>query len=484
MRQVCFPYFFLLFFLPLLSLAQATVVSGNTCQPGYTITIDYQSGWLKSSRQIIKGKWENQSFSVSPELTGPVWASLGFDSAQWSFPLQPGIWEFNFDCRERPNRLMASHDSAQWRADFAFFHRYFYSDSFNDSAVFSSISEYGIDAWEDRIYKARKKQYEYMTALRKSKSDQDPGLLWMKALSKYTYYAQLFGFSLEQASRAITPGVKAIPAAMLQDIKPPAPEDDQWLLLPTYKHYLVNYVLYQTASEGLFKQSGKPAVWLPFAIPVINRVGGAKAKEFLVCFFLEKYGFIMDPLTLRKYWDLLAKQPNGAVQRRSLEPFLKEALAKKPESVKTAKKTSPESDENVLMLDLNGEPVRLEDFRGKVVYVDFWASWCGPCKQQFPYSKDLHEKFSQKQLKQVVFLYISIDDQEDRWKAAIQQFGLEGKHAISRGGWSSPVTRKFGISSIPRYMLIGKDGRVVDDNAKRPSDPAIFDDIIKLIEIP
>jgi hypothetical protein len=96
----------------------------------------------------------------------------------------------------------------------------------------------------------------------------------------------------------------------------------------------------------------------------------------------------------------------------------------------------------------------------------------------------LHDKFNSKQLKNMVFLYISIDDQEDRWKAAIQQFGLEGKHAISKGGWGAPVTRKYGISSIPRYMIIGKDGRIIDDNAKRPSDAAAFDDLIKVLETP
>jgi hypothetical protein len=84
----------------------------------------------------------------------------------------------------------------------------------------------------------------------------------------------------------------------------------------------------------------------------------------------------------------------------------------------------------------------------------------------------------------MVFLYISIDSKEDLWKAAIQQFGLEGKHAISKGGWSAPITRKYGITSIPRYMIIGKDGRIIDNDAKRPSDPAVFDDLTKMLEMP
>jgi thiol-disulfide isomerase/thioredoxin len=480
----CFQVFVLCVFLYFEGFSQSLKVQGNTCDDGPSFTMEYQTGWLASDLQVAKGEWLLRKYSVSADVNKPSWVTLRFDSLEWSLPLGPGSWQFNLDCRDRTMRWQAADDSAQWRADVAFFYRYFYSSSFAYDAVFSSLSEYGIDAWEDRLFKARKKQLEYMQALRPGKDDADQGLRFMKAISKFTYLSQLYGFPIEQAQRAMVPAVKALPAVMTDGLKGPLPEDDQWISIPAYRKFLVNYVWYQTASEGLFKLSGAPEVWLPFVFPVIQRTGGPQAQSFLTCFFLERYGKVMDPLTLNKFWDALSKQSDGARYRRALEPVLSESLKKKPEPAGKVKPQPKSKDEKAIMVDLNGESVSFDDFKGKVVYVDFWASWCGPCKQQFPFSKSLHDKFSPKQLKNIVFLYISIDDQEDKWKAAIQQFGLEGKHAISKGGWNSPITAKYGIRSIPRYMIIGKDGRIIDEDAKRPSDPAIFDDLIKVLETP
>ena len=65
------------------------------------------------------------------------------------------------------------------------------------------------------------------------------------------------------------------------------------------------------------------------------------------------------------------------------------------------------------MEDMNGQQIFLSDFEGKVLYIDIWASWCGPCRKQFPYSKELKNKFSKKQLKKIKFIYISIDNDYD-----------------------------------------------------------------------
>jgi thiol-disulfide isomerase/thioredoxin len=158
-----------------------------------------------------------------------------------------------------------------------------------------------------------------------------------------------------------------------------------------------------------------------------------------------------------------------------------EALTAKAAEKKAEKTVAKTKSNYPVLLNADGKEVFIDQFKGKVVYVDFWASWCGPCRQQFPFSKKLHESMSKKELDKIVFLYISIDDNEATWKKAVEQNALQGINVISRGGWSSEVCKYFKISSIPRYMILNKDGKVVEENAKRPSDETLRDDLLKLM---
>jgi len=84
-------------------------------------------------------------------------------------------------------------------------------------------------------------------------------------------------------------------------------------------------------------------------------------------------------------------------------------------------------------VNLKGEKATLDDFKGKVVYLDVWASWCGPCRAEFPFSKQLHERLTDKQKEKVVFLYLSIDEKEMTWKNALTALQLIGEQGWSPG---------------------------------------------------
>jgi thiol-disulfide isomerase/thioredoxin len=140
---------------------------------------------------------------------------------------------------------------------------------------------------------------------------------------------------------------------------------------------------------------------------------------------------------------------------------------------------SPETPEFTLN-DINGQKVHLSDFKGKVVYLDIWASWCGPCIYEMKNSGPLKKHF--KDNNNVVFVYISIDSDLESWKAAVKKRSIHGVNLISREGLEDNIIEKFKTSSIPRFILIDKNGNIADNDAKRPSEgELIINDIEKLL---
>ncbi len=116
--------------------------------------------------------------------------------------------------------------------------------------------------------------------------------------------------------------------------------------------------------------------------------------------------------------------------------------------------------------DLTGKMVSLTDFKGKIVYLDIWASWCGPCLMEIPHAKKLKEQLEEKD---VVFLYVSIDENEEAWKKLVTEKELKGVHLISKGNFNSDISKLYNVRGIPRYFIIDKEGKIADNNAKRPS---------------
>ena len=120
--------------------------------------------------------------------------------------------------------------------------------------------------------------------------------------------------------------------------------------------------------------------------------------------------------------------------------------------------------------DVNGKMVSLSDFKGKVVLVDVWATWCGPCRGEIPHLKKLEEEMHGKD---VVFLGVSVDEAKDKqkWLDFIEKEGLKGIQLLA-GGWSK-ITKDYKINGIPRFMVFDRNGNIVSVDAPRPSNPAL-----------
>lgn len=116
-----------------------------------------------------------------------------------------------------------------------------------------------------------------------------------------------------------------------------------------------------------------------------------------------------------------------------------------------------------------GGKTKLEDLKGKYVYIDVWATWCGPCRAEIPSLKKVEEKY---QGKNIEFVSISIDVDKDfeKWKTVVKDKELGGIQLFADKNWNSDFIKAFGITSIPRFILIDPSGNVVDADVARPSD--------------
>ncbi len=127
-----------------------------------------------------------------------------------------------------------------------------------------------------------------------------------------------------------------------------------------------------------------------------------------------------------------------------------------------------------------GGKTKLEDLRGKYVYIDVWATWCGPCRQEIPFLQKVEAKYEGKKIE---FVSISIDEAKDhaKWVKFVTDKQLGGIQLMADKNWLSDFIKSYGINSIPRFILLDPEGKVISADADRPSDANLVVQLDKLL---
>ena len=137
----------------------------------------------------------------------------------------------------------------------------------------------------------------------------------------------------------------------------------------------------------------------------------------------------------------------------------------------------------ISVMDDQGNPFSLEDQKGKVVYIDIWATWCGPCIKGFPHYERLMEGLAE-QMDDITFLFISVDKDTGKWQDFLKEKDLpEGIHLIEKAdGQHLSIYETYKIWGIPRYIILDREGRIIDANAPGPFSKKISRTLLDTID--
>jgi thiol-disulfide isomerase/thioredoxin len=162
---------------------------------------------------------------------------------------------------------------------------------------------------------------------------------------------------------------------------------------------------------------------------------------------------------------------NGYISNTN-DPKLKENLTTIYNNIKAVEigELSPKFDYE----NHKGGKTSLESLKGKYVYIDVWATWCGPCIKEIPSLQKVEEQYKDKN---IVFVSLSVDAEKDhdKWRTFVAEKKLGGIQLLADKEFNSEFIQAFGITAIPRFILIDPNGNIVNSQAPRPSETALID---------
>lgn len=202
-------------------------------------------------------------------------------------------------------------------------------------------------------------------------------------------------------------------------------------------------------------------------------------QEWLKIGFLKSYSRRIKPQETVAFYEIVDK-----VEASLSDAGYKRLCKKIMSFINRYPVSIPDEVLNYKLLTTSNNEISLQQIldanKGKVIYVDFWATWCGPCVEMLPYSKKLKSIPTGKDIKVV---YISLDYTADAWQKGLKKYELlaEQNFLLSKVGEPSLIEKYFNVDSIPRYLIIDKEGKLINANAPRPDRVSLLEGIIGLL---
>lgn len=231
------------------------------------------------------------------------------------------------------------------------------------------------------------------------------------------------------------------------------PIDADLLALKEYKSFLPN-AIETLSNKGKTLASNSTEQHVNYVDAAIK---DEKVAEFLTDEFV--YNFV-DHNGLDEADKLIAMYRKHVKDAKSIEKF--DALCAKWEKLRSGNPSAA----SFSYPDINGKTVSMADLKGKYIYIDVWATWCGPCRGELPALKELEEKYAGKDIH---FVSMSCDKNKKAWENMVTKDELKGIQLHM--GTDKTFMDAYLINGIPRFILLDRDGKIISANMTRPSDP-------------
>lgn len=167
----------------------------------------------------------------------------------------------------------------------------------------------------------------------------------------------------------------------------------------------------------------------------------------------QTFAYDIDPTTVEPLYNGLHEKVKSS--------YFGQAIKKSLDAAKTTAIGSKAPD--FTLNDINGNPVSLSSFKGKYTLIDFWASWCGPCRVENPNVVKAYHAYKSKGFE---ILGVSLDEKKDKWEQAIKHDNLDWPQVSDLKGWESSVAALYEVRAIPMNFLLDKDGKIIAKNLR------------------
>lgn len=236
---------------------------------------------------------------------------------------------------------------------------------------------------------------------------------------------------------------------------------------------LVNYLNYQqmiaVGQEQWKAGLSKDSLWINYAKNGFDNINAD--MTFRIKYLINKYKdqpavlYALNFLSWKRDGELLMSTLDNLTKKY---PWLTQAQQKKKEILdnmaQTAKIANGKKAPDFAFPDVNGKKWSPKDFRGKYLIVDFWASWCGPCRQEIPHLKEVYKKYQSKGLE---ILAVSVDAKENDWKKAMNEEKMAWPQVNAKE--SKDVMASYLFSGIPYLVVVDKEGNIIEKNLRGES---------------